>query len=104
MSALGVKRTWRLHCKMSANDQSGHSVAYLEFMHGIIRALVILFVCVKHSLGGNMQTVVLVIMTLTIGLLVTEPGFARKKDNPNFGYCEDGKKVADTTKCPKSKK
>jgi hypothetical protein len=51
-----------------------------------------------------MQTVLIVIMTLTIGLLVTETGFARKKDNPNFGYCEDGKKVSDTTKCPKSKK
>jgi hypothetical protein len=27
------------------------------------------------------------------------------KDRPNFGYCADGKKVSDTTKCPeKSKK
>ena len=38
-----------------------------------------------------------------IGLLVTQSAFARKKDNPNFGYCDDGKKVADTTKCAKGK-
>ena len=73
-------------------------------MLGIVRALVVPFKSVKHSGGVNMQKVVVVIMALAIGLLVTQSAFARKKGNPNFGYCEDGKKVADTTKCPKSKK
>jgi hypothetical protein len=50
-----------------------------------------------------MQKIVVVIMALAIGLLVTQSAFARKKDNPNFGYCDDGKKVADTTKCAKGK-
>ena len=50
-----------------------------------------------------MKKIIVAIMTLAIGLVVTQSAFARMKDKPNFGYCADGKKVADTTKCPKEK-
>ena len=56
-----------------------------------------------NVLGVNMQKIVVVVMALATGLLVTQSAVARKKDNPNFGYCDDGKKVADTTKCAKGK-
>ena len=50
-----------------------------------------------------MQKIIIAIMTLAIGLMFTQSTFARMKDKPNFGYCADGKKVPDTTKCPEAK-
>jgi hypothetical protein len=50
-----------------------------------------------------MQKIIVAVMTLAIGLMVTHSAFARMKDNSNFGYCPDGTKVPDTTKCPKEK-
>lgn len=50
-----------------------------------------------------MQKITTVIIALVFGLLVTHSAFARMKDNSNFGYCPDGTKVPDTTKCPKPK-
>jgi hypothetical protein len=53
--------------------------------------------------GGNMQKIIIAIMVLAFGLTVSQGAFARMKDNSNFGYCPDGTKVPDTTKCPKEK-
>jgi hypothetical protein len=58
-----------------------------------------------NVLEETMQKIIAAIMTVAIGLMVTQSASARMKDKPNFGYCADGKKVPDTTKCPeKSKK
>jgi len=48
-----------------------------------------------------MQKIIIVIMTLAFGLMVTQSAFARKRDNTNYGFCPDGTKVADISKCPK---
>jgi hypothetical protein len=50
-----------------------------------------------------MHKIIVAGMTLTIGLMVAHSAFARMKDNSNFGYCPDGTKVTDTTRCPKEK-
>ena len=50
-----------------------------------------------------MQKIIIAIMVLAFGLTVSQGAFARMKDNSNFGYCADGTKVPDTTKCPKDK-
>jgi hypothetical protein len=52
----------------------------------------------------SMQKIIIAIMVLAFGLTVSQGAFARMKDNSNFGYCPDGTKVPDTTKCPKPKK
>jgi hypothetical protein len=51
-----------------------------------------------------MQKIIIAIMVLAFGLTVSQGAFARMKDKENFGYCPDGTKVPDTTKCPKPKK
>ena len=51
-----------------------------------------------------MERILAGVMVLAISLMVTQDAFARKRDNSNFGYCPDGKKVADTTKCQKAGK
>ena len=48
-----------------------------------------------------MQKIIVAIMALAFGLTVSQGAFARMKDKENFGYCPDGTKVPDTTKCPK---
>jgi hypothetical protein len=51
-----------------------------------------------------MEKILVGAIVLAISLMVTQDAFARKKDNPNFGYCPNGKKVADITKCPQASK
>ena len=53
--------------------------------------------------GESMQKIIVAIMALAFGLTVSQGAFARMKDKENFGYCPDGTKVPDTTKCPKEK-
>jgi hypothetical protein len=50
-----------------------------------------------------MQKIIVAIMALAFGLTVSQGAFARMKDKENFGYCPDGTKVPDTTKCQKEK-
>ena len=59
----------------------------------------------RHSeKGRTMEKILVGAIVLAISLMVTQDAFARKKDNPNFGYCPNGKKVADITKCPQASK
>ena len=50
-----------------------------------------------------MRRIVIGLLTFAIALVVAQGAFATMKDKPNFGYCPDGKKTTDITKC-KTKK
>jgi hypothetical protein len=52
----------------------------------------------------GMETTMLRIFAAVLVLAVaTAPAMARKRDQPNYGFCEDGKKVKDIANCGKSK-
>src|SRR5262249_18127816 len=98
--ARGLKRaccphSWRVRCEMHAYDLRRTSSKQLYYATKIKR----------HSeRGRTMEKILVGAIVLAISLMVIQDAFARKKDNPNFGYCPNGKKVADITKCPQASK
>ena len=51
-----------------------------------------------------MRKVGIVMMALAVGSLFAQPAFSRMRDNASYGFCPDGTKVPDTSKCPKAEK
>lgn len=48
-----------------------------------------------------MRRAIAAVLAVAVCLIISQGAFARMKDKSNFGYCPDGTKVPDTTKCPK---
>jgi hypothetical protein len=51
-----------------------------------------------------MKNAIIGIAILAVSATSVQDAFAKRaRDNPNYGYCADGKRVTDVAKCPEFK-